>query len=139
MSETTSTHGASDTAAAPALETSWIPRFVALLTPLFAAAAGWMAGVVAQYVPGVVLDQAQITTFMVTAAAAAGSSAWKWLTGWQQHERMVAEGYAAPVARQRYGNRPTYPPAPGCGRVVHSAEIGRQVRSSPNESDSVPQ
>lgn len=100
MSETTMTAPAT-AATEPAQETSWIPRFVALLTPVFAAAAGWIAGLVAQYLPGVQLDTGQITMFMVAAAVAAASSAWKWLTGWQQHERMVAEGHALPVGRQR--------------------------------------
>lgn len=74
----------------PAVEHPLLGRFVALLTPLFAAAAGWVAGVVAQLVPGVQLDTAQITAFMIAAAGAAGSSAWKWLSGWQQHERTAA-------------------------------------------------
>jgi hypothetical protein len=72
-------------------------RCVAILTPLFTVAAAWLAGVVAQIVPGAHLDQGQISALMVTAATAALGSSWKWLQGWQQHERLVATGQAAPV------------------------------------------
>ncbi|WP_146877385.1 hypothetical protein [Actinomadura madurae] len=78
-------------------EASWLGRGVALFTPVFAVAAGWLAGVVAQLVPGADLDETQVTTFMVAATTAAFGSGWKWLQGWQQHERFVAEGKAAPV------------------------------------------
>jgi hypothetical protein len=86
--------------AAPAgnqVETSLIPRFVALATPLFAIVAGWIAGWAAHALPGLQLDQTQIVTFMTAAAVAALSAAWKWLHGWQQHERLVAEGRDKPV------------------------------------------
>lgn len=82
-------------------EGSWLGRGVALFTPVFAVFAGWLAGVVAQLVPGAELDEAQVTTFMVAATTAALGSGWKWLQGWQQHERFVAEGKAAPVKRPR--------------------------------------
>lgn len=78
-------------------EASWLGRGVALFTPVFAVAAGWLAGVVAQLVPGADLDETQVTTFMVAATTAALGSGWKWLQGWQQHERLVADGKAAPV------------------------------------------
>lgn len=87
--------------AAPAGETSTIGRGVTLLTPVFAIAAGWLAGVVAKVVPGAHLDRAQITTFMVAAATAALTAAWKWLQGWQQHERLVAAGQASPVGKPK--------------------------------------
>ena len=74
-------------------EASLIGRFVAILTPVFAIAAGWIAGLVAQAVPGAHLDQDQIVTFM-----AAG---WKWLHGWQQHEALVARGLDVPVKQGR--------------------------------------
>ncbi|TDD76494.1 hypothetical protein [Actinomadura rubrisoli] len=76
-------------------------RGVALFTPVFAVAAGWLAGVVAQIVPGAHLDENQVTTFMVAAMTAALGAGWKWLQGWQQHERFVAEGRAAPVKQRR--------------------------------------
>jgi hypothetical protein len=82
-------------------ETSLIPRFVALLTPVFVIASAWVAGLAAQVLPGLALDQGQIATFMTSASVAALASAWKWLQGWQQHERRVAEGSASPVGRSR--------------------------------------
>jgi len=84
-------------APAPETEASWLGRFVALFTPVFVVAAGWFAGLVAQIVPGANLDETQLTTFMVAAMTAALGSGWKWLQGWQQHERLVAEGKAAPL------------------------------------------
>lgn len=85
----------------PEGEASWLGRGVALFTPVFAVAAGWLAGVVAQHVPGAQLDETQVTTFMVAATTAALGAGWKWLQGWQQHERFVAEGKAAPVKSSR--------------------------------------
>ncbi len=78
-------------------ETSLIGRFVAILTPVFAIAAGWLAGVVAKAVPGAHLNQAEIVSFMVAASASVIAAAWKWLQGWQQHEQLVADGKAQPV------------------------------------------
>ena len=85
----------------PAGETSTLGRFVALLTPVFVVAAGWIAGAVAKAVPGAHLDQGQLVTFMVAGATAALAAAWKWLQGWQQHERMVAEHKEQPVGKPR--------------------------------------
>jgi hypothetical protein len=78
-------------------EASLIGRFVAILTPVFAVAAGWFAGVIAQAVPGAHLDQNQIVAFMTAAAVSAITAGWKWLQGWQQHEELVARGMDAPV------------------------------------------
>ncbi|WP_131737534.1 hypothetical protein [Actinomadura roseirufa] len=86
-----------EAAVATESENSWLGRGVALFTPVFAVFAGWLAGIVAQLVPGAHLDEAQVTTFMVAAMTATLGSGWKWLQGWQQHERLVAEGKAAPV------------------------------------------
>lgn len=83
--------------AGSAAETSLIGRFVALLTPLLAIAAGWLAGVVGHAIPGVTLDQGQITAFMIAAATAVLGAAWKWLQGWQAHEQRVAVGQEQPV------------------------------------------
>ena len=77
-------------------EGSLAGRFVALLSPVFAIAAGWVAGRVATIVPGAHLDQTQIVSFMVVASTSALTAAWKWLQGWQQHERLVAQGQVAP-------------------------------------------
>ena len=85
----------------PAGETSLISRFVALGTPVFVVAAGWIAGLVAQAVPGAHLNQTELVAFMIAAATAALTAAWKWLEGWQQHERRVAEGTEQPVGKPK--------------------------------------
>ncbi|SRR5208283_2510074 len=86
-------------------EASLIGRFVAILTPVFAIAAGWFAGLIAQAVPGAHLDQNQIVAFMTAAAVSAITAGWKWLQGWQQHEALVAQGIDLP--------RKAGPPAAG--------------------------
>jgi hypothetical protein len=85
----------------PGGETSYISRFVALLTPVFVVGAAWLAGAVAKKVPGAHLDQGQLVAFMIAAATAALAAAWKWLQGWQQHERMVAERKVQPIGKPR--------------------------------------
>lgn len=85
----------------PAGETSMLGRFVALLTPVFVVAAGWVAGAVAKAVPGAHLDQTQLVTFMVIGATGALTCGLKWLHGWQQHERLVAEGKERPRGTPR--------------------------------------
>lgn len=77
-------------------EGSLIGRFVALLSPLFAIAAGWLAGVVATKVPGAQLNQTQVASFMVAASTTALTATWKWLAGWQQHEQLVSQGAVSP-------------------------------------------
>ena len=71
--------------------------FVAILTPFFALFAGWIAGIVADSVPGVTLDQNQIIAFMVAVSTTSLGAAVKWLQGWQQHEQRVSDGTAVPV------------------------------------------
>lgn len=62
-------------------------RVVVLLTPLvFAPAAGFVSAWVAQRVPGVTLDPAEVTGVFVAGAAFAVAKAYKWLDGWQKHE-----------------------------------------------------
>ena len=95
-------------AAAVPTEASLIGRFVAILTPVFAIAAGWVAGLVAQAVPGAHLDQNQIVAFMTAAAVSAITAGWKWLQGWQQHEALVAQGRDIP---RRPGPSPATLPA----------------------------
>jgi uncharacterized membrane protein len=85
-------------------ETSWLARIVTILTPFFAMAAGWLAAWVADHT-GMQLNEAEITAFMVAVALSALGAAWKWLTGWQQHERLVAQGLAVPL-------KPSDKPAP---------------------------
>ena len=82
-------------------EGSLIGRFVALLAPVFAIAAGWLAGFVASKVPGVTLNPAQIASFMAVASTSALTATWKWLQGWQQHEQLVARGAVAPRKQAR--------------------------------------
>jgi hypothetical protein len=78
-------------------EGSLLGQFVAILTPFFALLAGWLAGIVAKAVPGVTLDKNQIIAFMVAVTTTALGAGYKWLTGWQEHERRVAAGQAIPV------------------------------------------
>ncbi len=89
--------GEKPAASTPAAEGSIIGRIVAIITPFFALAAGWLAGVVAKAVPGVNLDKGQIVAFMVAVSTAALTSGWKWLQGWQQHEQNVAAGISPAV------------------------------------------
>jgi hypothetical protein len=104
-------------------EASLIGRFVAIFTPVFAVAAGWFAGVIAQAVPGAHLDQNQIVAFMTAAAVSAITAGWKWLQGWQQHEALVAQGLDVPVKagppRGATATVPVVPQAP----VVPAASI----------------
>jgi len=98
-------------AAAPVADTtegSWIGRIVALITPFFALAAAWIAGVVTKIIPGVTLDKSQIIALMVAAATSVLTAAWKWLQGWQQHEQNVADRRSQPVRRAAAPKEP-YP------------------------------
>ncbi|HEY4991309.1 MAG TPA: hypothetical protein VII33_04420 [Nakamurella sp.] len=85
----------SDAAVTGASESSILPRIVAILTPFFAIAAAGFASWVGKNT-GVVVDQGQITVLMSFAATAALAAAWKWMQGWQQHERLVALGRDVP-------------------------------------------
>jgi hypothetical protein len=92
-------------------ETSWAGRLVSILTPFAAIAAGWLAALVAKHT-GVELDQTQITAFIAAASLSALTAGWKWLTGWQQHERLVAQGLAVPIGKQKATNRQAPVPPP---------------------------
>lgn len=74
--------------------------FVSVITPFFALFAGWIAGVVANAVPGVTLDPNQIIALMVAVTTAGLGAGVKWLQGWQQHEKLVAEDRAVPVKKK---------------------------------------
>lgn len=102
-------------------EASTIGRFVALFTPVFAVAAGWFAGVIAQAVPGAHLDQNQIVAFMTAAAVAALTAGWKWLQGWQQHEALVAQGRDVPVKPGKSVAETAAAPAPLQAPLASSA------------------
>jgi hypothetical protein len=83
----------------PTSEGSMRGSFVAIITPFFALFAGWLAGIVANAVPGVTLDQNQIIAFMVAVTTTALGSGYKWLQGWQQHEQRVSQQIAVPVKK----------------------------------------
>lgn len=90
---------------APTAEGSLIGRFVAILTPIFVVLASGIAGWVAKKIPGVHLDAGQIVAFMVAVATAVLTAAFKYLSGWQQHEQNVADGKSpairhAPATKQ---------------------------------------
>ena len=82
---------------APVSEGSLRGSFVAMLTPFFAIFAGWVASLVAEYFPGVNLDQSQIVAFMIAASTAALTAGFKWLQGWQGHEQRVSDKRAVPI------------------------------------------
>jgi len=81
-------------------ETSWLGRIVAILTPFAALVGGWIAAWVAKHT-AVQLDQQQITALIVSVALSVLGAGWKWLTGWQQHERLVAQGLAVTNGKAR--------------------------------------
>lgn len=58
-----------------------ISRAVALLTPVLAAAAGWVSMQAAQLPGSPHLDLGQLTAVFVAGASAAGAAGWKWLDG----------------------------------------------------------
>ena len=88
-------------------EASMISRLVAIFIPVFAVAAGWFAGVIAQAVPGAHLDQNQIVAFMTAAAVSAITAGWKWLQGWRQQRRW---SHRAWTYRSRRGHPQPRPP-----------------------------
>lgn len=73
-----------------------IGRFVAIVTPIFAAAAAWLAGFAAKEW-GIELNKGEIVAFMIAVATAVLTSGWKWLEGLQKHEQRVADGKAIPM------------------------------------------
>lgn len=67
-------------------------RIVVLLTPLvFVPAAGAVSAWVAEHFPGISLSEEAVIGFAVAGALSALTAAYKWLDGWQQHERMKAD------------------------------------------------
>jgi hypothetical protein len=70
-------------------------RVVALLTPLFAAAAGWVATWLAENVPGVSIDQGALEEIFIAGALIALAPAAQWLHGWQKYEARRAEAQTA--------------------------------------------
>jgi hypothetical protein len=70
-------------------------RVVALATPLFAAAAGWVATWLAENVPGVSIDQGALEEIFIAGALVALAPAAQWLHGWQKYEQRRAEAQQA--------------------------------------------
>jgi hypothetical protein len=70
-------------------------RAVALATPLFAAAAGWVATWLADNVPGVSIDQGALEEIFIAGALVALAPAAQWLNGWQKFEARQAEAQQA--------------------------------------------
>jgi hypothetical protein len=66
-------------------------RVVVLATPLFAAAAGWLATWLADNVPGVSIDQGALEEIFIAGALVALAPAAQWLHGWQKWESRQAE------------------------------------------------
>lgn len=66
---------------------SKVSRYVALLTPLFAAAAGYVATQATKLPGAPVLDSTQLTVVFVGGATAAAAAAIKWLQGRAAWER----------------------------------------------------
>ncbi|MDX6652180.1 MAG: hypothetical protein QOJ38_961 [Solirubrobacterales bacterium] len=71
--------------------------FIAMITPVAALAAAWVAGEATKIMPGINLDPGQIVAFMIAVVGAVISASLKWLQGWQLHEQRVSENLAAPV------------------------------------------
>jgi hypothetical protein len=70
-------------------------RVVALATPLFAAAAGWVATWLADNVPGVSIDQGALEEIFIAGALVALAPAAQWLHGWQKWETRQADAQTA--------------------------------------------
>jgi hypothetical protein len=70
-------------------------RVVALATPLYAVAAGWLAILLADNVPGVSIDDGALEEIFIAGALAALVPAAQWLYGWQKWEGRTAESQQA--------------------------------------------
>lgn|GEM_PF-771198 len=127
----------SDSASVPGpqatTEGSLLARGVALLSPVFAIAAGWLAGAVARIVPGAHLEPAQVTAFMLAASATALSAAWKWVQGWQQHELLVAQGKVSPIKAAPLVDATVSTPAPASIRPDLKETLMSTLPASPGD------
>ena len=66
-------------------------RVVALLTPAFAALAGYVATWVAEHFPGTDIDQGALEEIFIAGALIGLAPAAQWLRGWQKYEEREAE------------------------------------------------
>jgi len=68
-----------------------VNRVVVLLTPIaFVPAAGWVTAYVGQHFPGLpTFGPGAVTGFFIAGALSALTAAYKWIDGWQVHERDV--------------------------------------------------
>ena len=88
-------------------------RIVALLTPVFALAAGWSATWLADNVPGMTVSADQLQAVFIAGALAVLAPAAQWLHGWQKYEeRLVvadqtASGRRGDAAVAEGGRSPT--------------------------------
>lgn len=66
-------------------------RVVTILTPIFAAASGWVATFAADNLPGgLSISGDWLTGVFVGGALAGTAAAYKWIDGWQKHEARQA-------------------------------------------------
>jgi hypothetical protein len=66
-------------------------RIVALLTPVCALAAGWVASWIAQNLPGANISKESLQAVFIGGMAAVIAPAWQWLHGWQKFEARQAD------------------------------------------------
>lgn len=84
-------------------------RVVVLLSPFFAGVSAWIVTRVAEFMPGVNLDETELTALFIAAFLAAAEMARQWLKGWQKHEENevilevngLAESSAGEANRER--------------------------------------
>ena len=70
-------------------------RVVALATPLFAAAAGWVSTWLAENIPGVSISESALEEIFIAGALIALAPAAQWLHGWQKWEARQADAQQA--------------------------------------------
>lgn len=61
-----------------------IERVVVVLTPIFAALAAWITGLIGTHFPGVHIDSSQIIALEIAGFTGAAAIVWKWLEGRQK-------------------------------------------------------
>ena len=66
-------------------------RIVALLTPVCALAAGWVASLIAQNFPDANISKESLQAVFIGGMAAVIAPAWQWMHGWQKYEARQSE------------------------------------------------